>query len=506
MKPTAEQEAIYGCKAQVLKVSAFAGTGKTTTLRGFAEANPHDRILYVAFNKAIQVEAEQKFPSHVTARTAHSIAYGAFGRPYGQVPDKLAGNLKPFHVLKFLGASTRSMPATLTNLYGGRVIETIKAFLVSDDPAISTQHVSFGESPAERQYFSANGLKEDAQRIWELMQDLHSPVPMLHDGYLKLYQLSGRTLPYDIVLLDEAQDTNPVTQAIVDHQSARKVYVGDRHQAIYGFRGAANAMAVIKADADFHLTGSFRFGEAIADVANRILALKDEPVALRGLGGPSALGVIRQRAPHAYIARGNCALFHRAVHALQDNEPFAFVGEIRNYRFDLIEDAYRLYNGEAPRDPFTRSFASFDALGEYAEALGDKEVAGRCRLITSYGHEIPRLVRQIIDKALPPVLPNTAQPQQDHRVVLTSAHRSKGLEFDQVKLADDFKDFFDDDGRLIDFSRADAATLEEINLQYVAATRARHTLEPSADLQFYLDYTHEREADPEAEPPTIAPA
>ncbi len=490
MKATAEQEAIFGCKAHVLKVSAFAGTGKTTTLRGFAEANPSSRILYVAFNKAIQLEAERKFPAHVTARTAHSIAYGQFGRTYGQVKDKLQGDIKPFHVLPHLSGSTRTMPATLTNLYGGRVIETIKAFLVSADPDIDLhKHVSIGDGPNERQHFNARTIADDAQRIWELMKDPASRVPMVHDGYLKLYQLSRRTLPYDIVLLDEAQDTNPVTQAIVESQAARKVYVGDRHQAIYGFRGATNAMAMIKADAEFHLTGSFRFGDAVADVANRILALKDESVVLRGLGGTSELGIIRPRAPHAYIARGNSALFHRAVHALQENEPFAFVGEIRNYRFDLIEDTFRLFNGEAPHDAFLRSFASFEILQEYAESLGDKEVAGRCRIVTNYGHEIPRLVRLITEKALPPVLPDTNQPQRDRRVILSSAHRSKGMEFDNVKLADDFKDVFDEEGKLIDFSRADQSTMEEINLQYVAATRARKTLEPGEGLQFYLDYT-----------------
>jgi len=70
---------------------------------------------------------------------------------------------------------------------------------------------------------------------------------MLHDGYLKLYQLSNPVLQYDCILLDEAQDINPVTGEIIFSQSrafnfySKKtsiILVGDSHQQIYSFRGA----------------------------------------------------------------------------------------------------------------------------------------------------------------------------------------------------------------------------------------------------------------------------
>jgi ABC-type phosphonate transport system ATPase subunit len=39
---------------EILKVMAFAGTGKTTTLAAYAKARPDMRFLYVAFNKKKQ--------------------------------------------------------------------------------------------------------------------------------------------------------------------------------------------------------------------------------------------------------------------------------------------------------------------------------------------------------------------------------------------------------------------------------------------------------------------
>lgn len=54
MPLTDEQRAVVESNATALQVNAFAGTGKTTTLRAYAEARPNARILYVAFNKAVR--------------------------------------------------------------------------------------------------------------------------------------------------------------------------------------------------------------------------------------------------------------------------------------------------------------------------------------------------------------------------------------------------------------------------------------------------------------------
>jgi len=47
--------------------------------------------------------------------------------------------------------------------------------------------------------------------LWREMKNIQNgSIGMTHDGYLKLYQLSGPTLPqYDVILIDEAQDLTP---------------------------------------------------------------------------------------------------------------------------------------------------------------------------------------------------------------------------------------------------------------------------------------------------------
>lgn len=503
MKPTPEQRAIFESQAEVIKIKAGAGTGKTTTLQGLAAIRPRARMLYLAFNKAIKEEAQRKFPRNVRAVTAHGLAYGQVGKYYGNEPNKLAGDVKPFQVLPEIKASLSSIPAALHNLYGGRVIETLKAFLISPDEEMTGKHVCVGASPGEKKHFAADRILEDAWMVWEKMVDLRHPLPMIHDGYLKLFQLEMPSLNYDTILLDEAQDTNPVTQALVEAQWGRKIYVGDEHQAIYGFRGASNAMALIEADEDHLLTGSFRFGRAIAEVANAILSAKGEvDLKLRGLGNASVVGPVKPHTPHTFISRGNSALFARAVQALEKNESFSFVGPLYNYRLDLIEQTHAMSMGRGVSDPFLKAFDDFEALEEYAQAMEDREWMGRCKLVTKYGNRIPSLVARIQSRAGTYPGPGSAQ------VVLTSAHRAKGLEFNHVIMADDFMDFYDEEnGEWKDLAQASEREKEEVNLQYVAATRAKLGLEVGEKLARFLDHqASEQRKDAQAQGAEDAPA
>ena len=63
---------------EILKINAFAGTGKTTTLIEITKANENKKYLYLAFNSSIVKEARKKFSTNVDVYTLHSLAYKAF--------------------------------------------------------------------------------------------------------------------------------------------------------------------------------------------------------------------------------------------------------------------------------------------------------------------------------------------------------------------------------------------------------------------------------------------
>jgi len=115
-----------------------------------------------------------------------------------------------------------------------------------------------------------------------------------------------------------------------------------------------------------------------------------------------------------------------------------------------------------------RRFASFAQLRDYAERSNDRELITRCKIVETYRDRIPELIERIRQ---------TRDPAAE--VTITTAHRAKGLEFDNVILGDDFPALMIDGvlpavRGLVDDE--DVLPEEEANLWYVATTRARKSL------------------------------
>src|SRR5438477_6703545 len=78
-KLTEQQSAIIKAIGN-LRINAVAGSGKTTTIIEYAASRPKNaRILYLAFNKSVKLEAARKFAAYglgnTKVETAHSLAY-----------------------------------------------------------------------------------------------------------------------------------------------------------------------------------------------------------------------------------------------------------------------------------------------------------------------------------------------------------------------------------------------------------------------------------------------
>jgi len=474
-KNTEEQQEVIDSSADTLVVNAFAGTGKTTTLVGFAEARPNKRMLYIAFNKSVADEAKARFPSNVDAKTSHALAFPVFGSRY---KNKL-GNPRAFHARNFLRPKMNGEDALVLS---GLALEAVNRFLISASEDLSLSHVNAGQALARG--FDQEEVFEAAERLWEAMKDpALDALPMPHDGYLKLYQLSAPDLgKYDYILLDEAQDTNPCLFEIFSNQSTGRVLVGDEHQNIYTFRGSMNAMKRMRGERHA-LTASFRFGHPIAEVANEILGVfKKEELRLRGLGGPSDVGRLQGDLETVYLHRTNAGLFDCAVDLLHAKKRMHFVGGFRNYNFETILDVWRIMDGDHKnvRDPFMKSFRTISDLEDYAEAVDDREIQARLKVVKKYTFRIPRLLERLEGADEPDVSKADAS--------LTTAHKSKGLEWDQVVLGEDFPNLMHESGvPLVSHlippgAKAEPISHEEINLLYVASTRSRKNLVPTEQI------------------------
>ncbi|RTL26890.1 MAG: ATP-dependent helicase [Burkholderiales bacterium] len=460
---TQEQQAVIDSDANLLAVDAFAGTGKTSTLVKYAEARPSQRILYIAFNKSVAAEAKERFPENVDCRTTHSLAYAAVGRKFA---EKL-GNAQPYMVAQAFKCNTKRAKLAL---------EAVSSWLCSIDAEITLNHINQDEvqDPIE-----ADALVDLARNVWERMQDPRSDLKMPHDGYLKLWAMGQPRLRYDIILLDEAQDTNPITLDLVMSQQghAKIVLVGDRHQGIYGFRKAMNAMEAVEAQERVALTQSFRFAQGIADVATALLqAFKGEDRCVKGRSDISVKWSIDYRKHYAIIGRTNAGLFSAAANVVMGRRErrLHFVGGFDSYLFGKVLDAYYLWADERARikDATIARFQNFHDFKQYGDEAGDAEVKALVKTVEQYRMDVP-VIYNAMRAAETPV-----QDRAD--ITLTTGHRAKGLEWDQVMVADDFielppgEDDFDE---------------EEVNLLYVGVTRAIESILLPGSLREWLEST-----------------
>ena len=486
---TKEQKEIINADlapGDTLKIMAFAGTGKTTTLVEYTKKRPGIRFLYIAFNKSVQLEAAQKFPRNVTARTTHALAFRAKGFKY---KDRLVKGFRAGQVMAALKLE-RYEDARYT-------MDTLYKYLASADPKVSHHHIPImAKGFYKKNKIAMPPLVDHANGLGRLMCDgANENIGMIHDGYLKLYQLSNPFLAYDCILLDEAQDINPVTAAIVFAQArpqenrnqkpAAIILVGDGHQQIYSFRGAKDTLKSFSAARTHYLTQSFRFDNNVARVANMILkTFKQEPRKI--VGTPVPVKPPWDIGHHTIIARTNATLFDRAVR-LYKRHKIGFVGGVGSYRLTLLKDVYYLYKKDHSRikDVYVKSFGSFKKLQSYARAVEDFELSSVCKMVEKYTSTIPAHVDKIMEQAV---------EGDKAGILLTTAHKSKGLEWSNVLLMEDFHPLLKE-GKIIDPAGVDP---DEFNLIYVAMTRAMVNLrfDRASDIPEFIQLSLKREGAP----------
>ncbi len=477
MKPTQQQQvaAEYVKQGHSLRIRAGAGTGKSFTLRHAAEfCGDQTKILLLAYNRTLAEEAARTMPRHVQSKTINALAYRSHGVPFkDRLQQRMTGSLAA-EFAGFHDPSLEEGPISLTHSGVGVLLnQWVERYCQSPDDSLSSRHLpgaavleslepSASEKACEdrqalRQYHAriAELLFPYAQRLWERVSRPGDTTPTSHDVYLKLWALSRPTLPFDRIFLDEAQDANGVILGVLRDQSVPVTYVGDTYQQIYSWRGAVNAMDKIQTEKTCDLTQSFRFGPAIADLANRTLRhfLGVTDFALEGTPSiDSQIGAAAQ--PTAILARTNAGAILHAVQQRSQGRPVAFYGGTGELKA-MISAARKLQMGQ-PFDyaPFA-NFRTFDDLVQHSETRIGRDLKVFVRLYTEYGADgLFRLLESFV-------------PNEQAEVVVSTVHKAKGWQSPHVLLADDFV------GR-----DTKAFRPEEGNIAYVAVTRGQFSVNP----------------------------
>nr|WP_321358923.1 3'-5' exonuclease [uncultured Hyphomonas sp.] len=448
--------------------------------------------LYLAFNRKIAQDARQNFPDSVACMTTHSLAVQWVRKHYNFSTSKLfdsMGNRQLAELLK-LEPRTSFGDFALTHIQQAHLFrETVRRFCLSGSDQITADHVpvtgllKFLPELVTRPI--CEWVAERARELWQRMTTPEDPIPLGHDGYLKLWSLSNPQLAYDYVLLDEAQDTNPAVLSVLEQQDTQMVYVGDRHQQIYAWRGAVNAMKKIDTDQECYLTQSFRFGPEIAANASRVIRKLGEPHALRG--NPDIRSSISERGySDAILTRKNATAFTQTLRAIGNGRKPFIVGGTGELKL-LIDDVQSLMQGRPGAHP---DFFGFQDWSDVVSFSQTKEGADLWPFVS--------LVERLGPEALRNAINNSAPSLQAADVAISTIHKAKGLEWPSVRVASDFIKTLE--GRLI-------INEDELRLFYVAITRARQRLlieEQLLDEFAFGDFPNSSPAPSQSPPETSA--
>ncbi|MEU3341962.1 UvrD-helicase domain-containing protein [Streptomyces sp. NPDC006668] len=466
LTPTDEQHAAVTAftTGRNLVLQAGAGTGKTSTLELLAASDHRRHGLYLAFNRAIKEAAARRFPPRVKCRTGHGLAYAAFGYRYRH---RFGGARIPaWKTAELLGLTQK-----LT--VNERVFEntslayiakqTVLRYCQSADKEIDTKHVPLqrgAEDPAVHRVLATTVLPY-AQHAWNDVRDpAGSKLKVEHDHYLKVWQLSDPHISADYILLDEAQDTNPALEYVLNLQRghAQIVLVGDSAQQIYSWRGARDIMTDFDGT-HLTLTQSFRFGPALAAEANRWLSLTRSPLRLSGHQATTTR-LEKLEEPDVVLCRTNGGAMAEVLHQMEAGRRVAMAGGGGALR-SLASAAQDLKNGHGTRHPELYLFRSWGEVQDYAENdPAGADLLPWVELVDELGTEA---VLAAVDQL-------GSETSAD--VTVSTVHKAKGREWPAVRIGEDFTPPEEDD-----LGRPGRIPRSEARLAYVAVTRARYRLD-----------------------------
>lgn len=317
VKVTSEQEKLVLARDGYYRVNAVAGSGKTTvialrTLSLLEEEADPEKILMITFTDkarkemiakvkgydksfydgwgletdALQIETFNSWGHKLIAK--HHSKFGFTSEP-GVVDDlakrdiivsllekssKLPVNYEyPFMDLPFAKGAVLEMAQVIDKLKASNAKEIIDVRKLLN--SLTTENKWYGK---ESVVLSIYNDYNDELRNRNVV-DYEDQLRLLSE--LKLYGVF-EDLPYEHIIIDEFQDSNPnqisvVEQILMVNQNVRSlVVVGDIMQAIYSFRNTSPENLLqfgnkFRNVVDIDLTENFRSDKGITEWANRII-------------------------------------------------------------------------------------------------------------------------------------------------------------------------------------------------------------------------------------------
>ena len=403
-------------KDGILLVAAGAGSGKSFIAKQVAEILQPKKALYTAFNKAIVQEGIERFKGlNVECKTFHALAY-KYVKPTTDIEDLTYTCIKE----------------NISYAKKYAIINSINQFFVSASVDMHEFFEDFFEEEKNKDQYI-----ELCTKYIDLMIDGQvNPTFNFLLKYFHLLLVEGDIkCEYDLVILDEINDTTAVALEIFKLITApKKLGLGETHQAIYQFLNLVDGFELLSDAPLLKLTQSFRCSEEIAAGIQKLMREDVTPdFTFIGTSEPVANGktlfVTRTNAYiiaeiHSMLSLGKrfkllrnpsdifaCPL--ALLSASKGKKPYQ-----KKYKFLL--DEYENYC-EQPKS--TQTY--FDYLTDH---IDDEEIINAIRLLMNFKKQGVNLYD---------LYKRAKEVKPDDKYTIATVFTSKGLEYENVFIADD---------------------------------------------------------------------
>lgn len=477
-----------------IAINAVAGSGKTTTIVAACKRlNESERnVIFLAFNKLIVEELKTKLKSYAYVSTLHSFGLSILRRLYNHPEYKMYVKVNDWKYQKFVMENACELSNIITpttdaaKVFGfacnvAKLYTLARVNLIEYNKNDLSKLRSLCDEHNLLTLFDevevCNKMLEDAYRMPKDMTiDFTDMIvlPLFHKEYIPSYKY---------VFIDECQDLNRAQRELMlcAAKNGRFIAVGDRNQAINGFAGADCSSFDKIANQDntieLPLSVNYRCGTNMLKLAQEIVphiqphkgAIKGNIVHVKeltkSLFKENDMILCRTSAPLV----GLCMkLIVSGVTAVVKGKDIAqdLKNLIENANTNNIEDVLKYLEEEKTKciDVIKNQRKCDDATAKNAMKYINLE--DRCKCIENicmYSIRDTRQLKSYINKMF-------TDDKIDNAVTLSTAHKSKGLEANRVMI------LLPDKLPLKFPHQQKWQEVQELNLKYVALTRARKEL------------------------------
>jgi len=230
-------------KNDILAIKSVAGSGKTTTLLELSKIHKKKKILYIAFNKSLIEEINQKLISK-NIKNMYPVTFDALSRMI------FMNNMRKNNV-----HDDENMDYDMLNIVDlkPQTLPYIVEWFVNKPYRIKNYYINNFRKFCNQTKYSCikeycikvlGGEKNLLINMWKKVLNYEL---VTFDTIRKMVEINHMCKDYidknyDMIFIDESQDfDNTMLKILLEDTTLPKLFVGDTRQAIYEWKGSINA-------------------------------------------------------------------------------------------------------------------------------------------------------------------------------------------------------------------------------------------------------------------------